>query len=66
MVEIYAYDYYIDGELYGGTISAKSHEHVLELVPFAQNIGRLECEYPTEWEIIAHYDEMDWEGLPIL
>ena len=67
MIEIYAFEYHIDGELYGGTISARSYEHAQELVPFATNIGKLVDEYDVNWQTMIHCDPIYWgKELPIL
>jgi len=60
MIEIYAFDYSIDGETYGGTISARSHEHVLELIPFAKNVGKLVGEYEAGWAVMMECDPIYW------
>ena len=36
---LYGFEYYLNGNKYGGEISAQSHEQVLNLVPTAINIG---------------------------
>jgi hypothetical protein len=67
MIEVYAFDYSIDGDMYAGTISAKSYKHAQELVPFATNIGRLEAEYEVEWQVMRDCDPIYWgKELPIL
>lgn len=38
MIEIYSFEYAIDGEIFCGHISAKSREHAESLVPFAFNV----------------------------
>jgi len=62
MIEIYSFDYAIDGQLFSGRISAKSREHAESLVPFAFNVDPLvgECDL---------YDDdfcMPFLDLPIL
>lgn len=67
MVEVYGFDYSIDGEMYAGTISAKSYEHAQELVPFAMNIGKIVGEYEADWQIMMECDPIYWgKELPIL
>lgn len=48
MIEVYTFNYTIDGMLFGGQISAKSWEHAEELVPFAEVDGKLVEEIPFE------------------
>lgn len=67
MIEIYAFEYELNGERYSGTISARSFDHVKELVPVATNVGKLVDEVDADFQTVLHCDPIYWgKELPIL
>lgn len=51
-MQVYIFEYEIDGEIYEGRIKAKSFEQAEELIPFAKRIDQLVGEY-------------NYDGLPL-
>ena len=67
MIEIYSFEYSIDGDRYAGTISAKSFEHAQKLVPFATNIGKILEEVDVDFQTMLYCAPVYWgKDLPIL